>query len=107
LKVALVADGETVTEDGTDTAALLLDKETLNPPAGAAAERVTVHSSESLPVMDAVVQFNELRETVDVPPEAPEAFFPEPFRLTFKVGLVGELLKMVSSPFVEPCCLGL
>ena len=44
VKAAEVAPEPTVTEDGTDRAALLSDSETTDPPLGAAFDRLTVQS---------------------------------------------------------------
>jgi len=107
VKDALVADGETVTEEGTETATLLLESATENPPVGAACERVTVQTSEALPVIEAVSQFNELSEIVDVPPEATLPFLPVPSRFTFAEGLDEELFVTMRSPLDVPCCSGL
>ena len=53
--VVLVVLAGTVTEVGTTTAALLLDKLTLRPPLGAAELSVTVQASDAAPVMDALL----------------------------------------------------
>jgi hypothetical protein len=53
---ALVAAAGTVTEAGTTTALLLLERLTLKPPVGADAVRVTVHASVPDPVMDELLQ---------------------------------------------------
>jgi hypothetical protein len=47
LNVAVVAAAATVTEAGTASAALLLERVTLAPPDGAAALRVTVHALDA------------------------------------------------------------
>jgi hypothetical protein len=55
-KLAVVAPATAVTDDGTVTAAVLLDKLTDWPPAPAAALSVTVHVSVPAPVIDAAAQ---------------------------------------------------
>jgi hypothetical protein len=60
VKPALVAPAGTVTVAGTVTAALLLDRPTLSPPAGAAAFRFTVHASFANPDTDALLHASEL-----------------------------------------------
>jgi hypothetical protein len=87
---ALVASAGTVTVLGTVTAALLLDRFTLSPPLGAAAVNVTVHASVPDPVMAPLVQYSALN--IGVLP----VVVPVPLRLTTAVGLVVELLVMVS-----------
>lgn len=56
VKTALVALLETVTVDGTVTAALLLARLTTSPPLGAAALNVTVQLSVLLPVIEVLAQ---------------------------------------------------
>ena len=53
---AVVAFAATREADGTITAALLLDKPTLKPPAGAGPLIVTVQRSEPVPPIDALPQ---------------------------------------------------
>jgi hypothetical protein len=55
-KLTLVALAGTVTVAGTVIAALLLDKPTLSPPAGAAEVSATVQASCAVPVSDALLQ---------------------------------------------------
>ena len=50
-KLAVLDPVGTVTDAGTETVLLLLDRATLNPPAGAAAVSDTVHVSVAAPVM--------------------------------------------------------
>ena len=57
---AEVAPAATVTEAGTVTALLLLARVTLVPPVGAAPDRVTVHASDSDPVIDVLLQESAL-----------------------------------------------
>ena len=64
---ALVALPGTVTVDGTVTAALLLNRFTANPPAGAGADINTEQASVPAPVIDEFVQVNPLRAAVTVP----------------------------------------
>jgi hypothetical protein len=81
-KLALVAPAGTVTEEGTETAALLLASVTVDPPLGAAALRVMAQASVPDPVIDELEQERPvstgtpvpLRATVvEVPPDALEA----------------------------------
>ncbi len=55
-KLALVELAGTVTDAGTDTAPLLLDRLTLSPPLGAELLNLTVHVSVPDPVIDALLQ---------------------------------------------------
>ncbi|MFZ0745992.1 MAG: hypothetical protein WAM85_16395 [Terracidiphilus sp.] len=89
----LVAAAGTVTEPGTVTAELLLDKLMVSPPAGAAPLSVTVQASVPDPVMDPALQASAL--------SVPAAATPEPLRLTVAVELVEELLVTVSIPVNE------
>jgi hypothetical protein len=56
VKVAADAPDGTVIDDGTETAALLLLNETVNPPLGAAEFKVTVHVSVPAPVIACFAQ---------------------------------------------------
>ena len=58
---ALVAPDETVTEVGTDTVELLLDRFTMYPPLRAAALSVTVQLSVPAPVMVPLAQLNPFK----------------------------------------------
>ena len=58
---ALVAPDGTVTEAGTDTVELLLDRFTMYPPLAAAALSVTVQLSVPAPVMDPFVQLSPFK----------------------------------------------
>jgi len=60
LKLALVAFAATVTDAGTVTLVLLLDRLTLTPPLGAAAFTVTVQASVPDPVIEELVQVSAL-----------------------------------------------
>ena len=68
VNTAVVALSGTVTEAGTVTSVLLLDRFTLSPPEGAAALRVTVHESAPEPVVAALAQESALNAGVVVPP---------------------------------------
>jgi hypothetical protein len=71
VKFADVAPAATVTDAGTVAAELLLESETVTPPDGAAALRVTVPVDDAPPVTLAGLSDSELRLTVgvvDVPP---------------------------------------
>ena len=87
---ALVALAGTVTDAGTVTAVLLLERLTVSPPLPAAAFRVTVQASLPAPVIEALPQESALNAGV-LP-----AVVPVPLRLTTAMGLVEELLVMVS-----------
>ncbi len=95
VKIALVAVAGTVTEPGTVTAALLLDRPTLSPPVGAEPDRLTVQESASDPVIERLLQFNAL--TVGVP-AAPVAL-----RL---IAEVVALLEIINCPVTEPDVVG-
>ena len=90
---ALVALAATVTEDGTVTDVLLLESPTLSPLLPAGALSVTVHASAPAPVKAPVPQVSALK--------VPVAATPEPLILTVAVGLVEELLVIVSMPVNE------
>jgi hypothetical protein len=60
VNLTLVALAGTVTEDGTVTAALLLERFTSIPPLGAELLSVTVHASAPAPVIDALLQESAL-----------------------------------------------
>jgi hypothetical protein len=88
VKLAVVEFAATVAVDGTLSAELSLATPTLNPPAGAAPESVTVQASVPAPVSEALLQTSAL--TVRV------AAVPVPLRLTKVVLPVDELLEIVS-----------
>jgi hypothetical protein len=90
VKAALVAVAGTVTELGTVTVPLLLDRPTLTPPVGAEPDKLTVHESASAPVMDVLLQATAL--TVGI------TTVPVPLRLTVAVGA---LLDIVNCPVTE------
>ena len=89
VKLALVAPEDTVTEAGTVTALLLLDRLTARPPVPAAAERVTVQASVPAPVMEARLQAREL--TAALPD--PELVWPLPCNLIFRLAPFEELVE--------------
>jgi len=95
VKDALVEDAGTVMEGGTVTAPSLLTRLTLRPPVGAEPDRLTVHESESEPVIDVLPQLTPL--TVG----ATEV--PVPLRFT---GEVDALLETVSWPLMELALFG-
>lgn len=74
VKPTLVALAGTVTEFGTVTAELLLERLTVSPPPGAAAVSVTVHVSVPDPVMAPLVQDRAFSAAADPLPVAPVPF---------------------------------
>jgi hypothetical protein len=90
VKAALVAPAETVTELGIETAAFVVPSTTLNPPAGAGPDTLTVHESDIDPVIEVLLQDTAL--TIGVP------VAPVPLRLT---ACVGPLLEIVNCPVTE------
>ena len=88
LNAALADAAGTVTEAGTVTALLLLERLTVTPPLGADPVNVTVHASVPAPVIDELLQ--DMALTVG----AVDA--PVPLKLTEAVELVDELLVIVS-----------
>jgi hypothetical protein len=66
-KVVLDAPAPTVTEEGTETAALLLERPTVTPPVGAAAFSTTVQVSVPDPDMDELAQESEVSTGTPVP----------------------------------------
>jgi hypothetical protein len=95
---ALVAFAATVTEAGTVTAALLLARLTVKPPAPAAALSDTVQLSLPAPVIDALLQ----ERALNTPAPAP----PVPVKLITAVALVDELLWIVTCPVAAPEVVG-
>jgi hypothetical protein len=69
--LALLAPAATVTEAGTVTALLLLERLTLNPPLGAAALNATVQESVPAPAIDPLAQLNADRLAVVAGTAAP------------------------------------
>jgi hypothetical protein len=94
VKLALVALAGIVTDAGTVTALLLLERPTLTPPLGAALLSVIVQTSEPDPVIEALPQESALSGGGAV-------VVPDPLRLTTAEGLVEELLEIVSNPVKE------
>ena len=88
---ALVPFAATVNVAGTVTAALLLDRLTLNPPLPAAAVKVTVQVSVPAPVIEVLLQEIALNT-----PPAGELLVPVPLSPTTAVAPVDESLLMVS-----------
>lgn len=82
-KVADVAVAGTVTEPGTVTELLLLERAILTPPVGAEADSVTVHESDSAPVMDVLLHDSPLTLGVVV--------VPVPLRATYTAGALLEI----------------
>jgi hypothetical protein len=101
VNVALVAPAATVTEAGTVTALLLLDKSTVIPPLPAAVLSVTEQESVPEPVKDALVQESALNVAVC------DADVPVPLRATTTVPLVEEVLVTVICPATAPVATGL
>jgi hypothetical protein len=66
VNAALVAFAGTVTEAGTLTAELLLDRVTVSPLLGATAVKFTARATVPDPVMDGPAQDNELRDALTV-----------------------------------------
>jgi hypothetical protein len=92
----LVDLADTITEAGTETAALLLDRLTFIPPVGAGDFNVTVQVSVPDPVIDACVQESELSTVA----------FPVPLRPIVVVGACLRLLTIVTSPPMMPWMVG-
>jgi hypothetical protein len=92
---ALVAPAGTAALAGTVTAALLLASWMLMPSAGAAAVRLTVHTSVPAPLME--VWMHEMAFSVDA------AAIPVPLRFTTRLPCE-ELLAIVRAPVAEPAC---
>jgi hypothetical protein len=88
----------TVTDAGTVTALLLLDRETARPPAPAGALSVTVQASVVAPLSDALVQ--------EIPLSAPVAAAPVPLSVTTLVAPVPALLLIVTEPLAAPVLAG-
>jgi hypothetical protein len=104
VNVALVAPAATVTDDGTETSALLLAKATLRPPVGASAVRVTVHESVAGPVIDEL-EHNRVLSAPSVLNGA--AATPVPLRLTVEVVLPAPApLVSVAVPLALPVAVG-
>ena len=97
VNAALEAFAGIVTDEGTETAVLLLDTLMFIPPVGAGVVSVTVQASVPAPVMVALLQERA----------ASAAFIvPVPVRATEAVWLVVELLAMVRLPIAAPDAVG-
>ncbi len=92
--IALVAPAATVTDDGTVSAEVLLERFTARPPVGAKMLDITVHVSVPDPEICALAQLNPLSAAV-----WPD-FDPLPWSLTVRDG-VEELLVMTLKEAVE------
>lgn len=99
VKEAVVAFAGTVTEAGSVTALLLLERETASPPAPAAAFRVTVQASVAAPESEASVQETALRAPV-------ATAVPFPLSVTTLVPPVPALLLMVIEPLAALAVVG-
>lgn len=99
---ALVAPEGTVTDPGTLTELLLLNRLTVEPPPPAAAERVTEHASTPEPMNELCVHDSELTPAILPDPESE----PLPCKLIFREGLVEELVVTISCPVASPCVVG-
>jgi hypothetical protein len=95
VKSATAAPPATVTEAGIVTAALSLVRFTNKPPLGASALSVTLQESGADPVTALLVQLSELNVVVFSEP-------PVPLRPICIVGLLEELLVMISCPVAAP-----
>jgi len=92
---ALVAPAAIVTAAGTDTAELLEERLTVNPPSGAAPFRLTVQLSVPEPVIEELEQESELSVAMPVPLRAMVAVPPDE-----------ALLEMFSDPDAAPALVG-
>ena len=102
VKLAEVAFAVTVTDEGTATDALLLASPTLKPPAGAAAESVTVQASVPAPVIELAVQDMLLRAATGLSCTAKEEDTPFAFAMTSAVWVdVTALMLAVKLAVVE------
>ena len=99
VKLAVVVPAATVTVAGTVTAELLLARFTAKPPLSAAALSVTVQLSVPAPVMEPLVQFNELNT-------AGLAATPVPLSPTTSVPFTAASLEIVSAPVAAPIAAG-
>lgn len=95
MNAALVVPAGTVTDAGTVTALLLLDKLTTSPPVGAPTFSVTVQASVPAPVIELLVQV--------IPPKAE---MPVPVSPIVDEVPVDELLVNVSCPEIAPATVG-
>jgi hypothetical protein len=95
VKAVLVAPAATVTELGIVTAGLLVPSATLNPPAVAGPDRLTVHETAIDPVIEVLLHDTALTTGIPVAPVA--------LRLTAAEGALPET---VSCPVTEPAVVG-
>lgn len=100
VKPTLVALAGTVTEFGTVTAELLLDRLTVSPPLGAAAVSVAVHMSVPDPIMAPLLQDSAFSAAGTVP------VAPVPLSATTDDVAVDEPLAIVSCPVAAPAVEG-
>ena len=96
MKAALDDAPGTMTELGTTTFTLLLASDTVIPPVGAEADRMTLQESASEPVIEVLAHESELRVGTFV--------VPVPLRLTVEATA---LLDRTSWPVTEPAAAGL
>jgi hypothetical protein len=94
-KLALDEPPGTVTEDGTVTALLLLDKLNAKPPLAADTFMAIVQESDPVPVIEPLVQVNPVRIGIPVPLSATAVELP-----------LDELLVSVSWPAATPARVG-
>jgi hypothetical protein len=95
VKLALLAPAATVTEAGTLTSELLLDRPIANPPLAAGVFTVTVQLSVPDPVIELLVQLSAVR------PGTPVPLRPTTIELPFE-----ELLAIDSCPACTPAAVG-
>ena len=95
VNVALLAPAATVTEPGTVTLELLLERLTANPPVAALAFSVTVQLSVPAPVMELPEQLSALSTGT-----------PDPLRLITVDVPLEELLVRVTEPDAAPAAVG-
>jgi hypothetical protein len=99
-KLALVALSATVTDAGTVTVLLLLERLTRIPPAGAGPLNATVHVIEPEAIIDELLQVKELKPTkVEV--------VPLPCSLTFAMVIVESVVMTLNWPVASVPGLGL
>ena len=99
VNVAVVAPAATITDDGTVSALLLLDRSTVSPPAPAAAVSVTVQSSVPAPVSESLLHVSPLSTP------SPVATAPVPVRPI--VAVPDEALSVsVTAPVAAPAAVG-
>ena len=98
VKPALLAPAGTVTEVGTLTAELLLERLAASPPEPAAAVSVTVQASLPAPVIEPLPQLNALN--------VPAVACPVPLKLIVAVAPLDALLVSVTAPLAAPAVVG-